>query len=561
MNKLLLRLVALLNPLWNKLGANVPQLMIILRTKLMMDDRRPNAYTQMRAQQKKKKEAKGGSWAIVLMSLLMGIFYVFLLTLGKLDALLPMFVYFCAFMTMLMLTLISDFTYVLIDVKDNLIILPKPVNDRTVLLSRLLHIMIHVSKIVFPMAVPGMVFIAIVAGVLGMLWFFVMVLFASIFSIFMINALYLVVLRFTTPERFKEIINYLQIIFSVLIFAMYYLVPKLVNKATFENVDLLKMPYLSLTPPYWFAGGWVSVTYGKWDVMYTSMLACSLLLPVICLWVVVRYLGPSFNKRLSLVAGSGGETPVKAAAQQKKKLYRKLARWLSNGKTEQLGFEMVWLMTGRSREFKLKVYPSLAYVVVYFAYLMLSGQKGTPAETWRELPTTNTFILLMYISCFAFVTAISNLVYSSRFKSAWIFYSAPLAHPGQVLAGAFKAAMVKFFLPFYLLVSAFVVWVWGLHVIPDLVLGLVNITVLCLLFAFMFLKKFPFSMEMNAQNSGGKIMMSLLVLAIPGAFGALHYFIVGRYLLLGIFFVMSLALMWLVYVSYRDTSWEKIYKV
>ncbi|MCK7556838.1 hypothetical protein MKQ70_18165 [Chitinophaga sedimenti] len=148
MNKLMLKLVVLLRPLWEKLGGNMPQLLAILRVKLLMDDRRPNAYTQMRGH-KQKKESKNASGIVMFISFLMGCFYLFFFQIGK-DPLLHLFIYCCAFMTMLMLTLISDFTYVLIDVKDNLIILPKPVNDRTVLLSRLLHIFIHVSKLLCP---------------------------------------------------------------------------------------------------------------------------------------------------------------------------------------------------------------------------------------------------------------------------------------------------------------------------------------------------------------------------------------------------------------------------
>src|SRR5687768_13729 len=130
MNKFFLSIISLLNPLWNRMGVNVSQLRAILDVKLKMDDRRPNAYTGMR-QQQQNKPRKNGSWAIVLVSLLMGFFYLFIFMIGQ-NLVLQFFLWFSIFMMMMSITLISDFTSVLIDVKDNYVILPRPVNDKTV---------------------------------------------------------------------------------------------------------------------------------------------------------------------------------------------------------------------------------------------------------------------------------------------------------------------------------------------------------------------------------------------------------------------------------------------
>src|SRR5690606_17637064 len=126
MNRFFLAAVALLNPLWLRLGVNVPQLRAILQAKLIMDDRRPNAYTQM--QQKKRKEMKNGSVVMLLVSLLLGLFYLYVFVLSP-DHLMQLFMWFTVYMVMMTTTLISDFTSVLIDAKDNYVILPRPVND------------------------------------------------------------------------------------------------------------------------------------------------------------------------------------------------------------------------------------------------------------------------------------------------------------------------------------------------------------------------------------------------------------------------------------------------
>jgi hypothetical protein len=557
MNRFYLAIVSLLNPLWVRLGVNVLQLHAILQAKLIMDDRRPNAYTQM--QQKKRKEMKNGSVVMLLVSLLMGLFYLYFFFVSS-DHLMQMFMWFTVYMVMMTITLISDFTNVLIDVKDNYVILPRPVNDRTVVVSRLLHIMIHISKIVLPLALPAFIFLIVRDGFVAALWFGILVLLLSVFGIFVVNTIYIVALKLTTPERFKEVINYVQIIFSVIVFATYYLVPRLLQKSQFEGINLHDYPWLDVVPTYWFAGAWQAVADGLYSVPHVAYLILVWIVPFGSLWLVIRVFAPSFNRKLAMIGSSGGEgaAPVKITAVKKPKFYKQLAKRFTSGTQEELSFELVWLMTGRMRDFKLKVYPSLAYVFVFFAYFLLTGKHGSPGEAWNKLPETNMFIFLIYISSFVFLTAISNLSYSDKYKAAWVYYAAPLASPGPLLMGAFKATLMKFFLPFYLVVMAFTLYMWGPKTLPDLALGFVNVALINLLFALLFLRKLPFSSELNIKQTAGTFLRGLMVLIIPGLIGLGHYIVAGEMWLVGIFALLSAAAFYLLYAKYRETPWAKL---
>ncbi len=574
MNKLFLAVISFFGPLWSRLGVNVPQLMAILDVKLKMDDRRPNAYTHM--QQRRKKERKNGSLAVIFVSLLMGVFYLIVFTLSR-DPLMQLFLWFTIFTAMLSITLISDFTSVLIDVKDNFVILPKPVNDKTVVVSRILHIMVHVSKIVLPLMLPALIWLGIMAGGLVVIWFAVLVLLLSVFSIFLINAVYLVALKLTTPARFKEILNYVQIIFSVIVFATYYLAPRLTRTLDLNDINLWDYPVLNIVPTFWFAVAFQAVASGAFNLQALVYILLAVAVPVLSLWLVVKVFAPSFNRKLAMLGGSGGDEPVAKkrapvmAATGRMPLYKRLAGWFARGKQERLSFELVWLITGRSRDFKLKVYPSLAYVLVYFVYFLLLGKNESVADAWQKMASGHTFILLIYSSTFVFITAISNLVYSDKFRAGWVYYAAPLESPGPLLMGAFKAAFVKFFLPFYLVIVAFALAVWGLKVLPDLLLGLVNVALINIVFAYIFLRKLPFATEVNIKQGAGSILKGLLILVVPGFLGLLHFFtsllrggkpVFGiefnaNWLVL-IFALLSGVAFYLLYEKYRETSWAMI---
>lgn len=570
MINLILRFIGLFSRLWVRLGVNPDHLDAILRVKLTMDDRRPGAFN--RAQQRKsKKEVKNVSWVTIFMAGVMGAFYLYLLIGLATDDISGLTLFFIMFMLMLAITLVADFSYVLIDVKDNYIILPKPVSSQTVLMSRLLHILIHLSKLVLPMSIPGLVYMCIHAGAGGALAYLLDVLLATLMCIFFINAAYLVVLKFTTAERFKDIIGAVQVVFSVFLIIIYLVVPHSLGSVHVDAPFFLNKPYLYWLPPLWLAALWEVLRHpvGQTTVVWGLGIA-GLVLSPLSMWVVVRFLAPSFNRRLSGLVGGSGDAKAPALTEKpvtgKTKRapgYLALSRWLTRGSKEATGFEIAWLLTGRYRDFKMKVYPSFAYVIVYFIYFILIGDKGKPfVEKWHALPSGRMYILLIYSSSLAMISAIGNMVYSEKYKAAWVYYSSPIEAPGQILTGAVKAMIVKYFVPFYVLICVLAFWIWGMSVLPDLILGFVNILFFGGLLGLMSFRKMPFSAEVNVGQGSGRFMRGLFMLLIPGVIGVCHY-LIRRLLpdfqpLIWVFAVLSGVLVWMVYSKYRELSWSQL---
>jgi uncharacterized protein (DUF3820 family) len=211
-NKGFLKLALLPSSFYRGIGVDTVKLKAIVTTKLIMDDRRPNSLQQSR-KRKKEKQVSLATIGTMIMSALMGLLYLLVFSVGT-DIVTQLTFYFTLFFFMLSLTLISDFTSVLIDVRDNYIILPKPVNDRTFVVARLLHIFIHLCKIVLPMSIAGLVYVAVHYRFYGAILFLILILFITALSIFFINALYILILKFTTPQRFQSIISYVQIFFA-----------------------------------------------------------------------------------------------------------------------------------------------------------------------------------------------------------------------------------------------------------------------------------------------------------------------------------------------------------
>src|SRR5687768_13226891 len=121
LNKILLYLALLPEGLYRKMGVNTAHLRAILQTKLTLDDRRPNTLHQT-SNRKKDKPVNAATVGTFFMSAVIGIVYLVAFEIGK-DVVLQFTIYYSFFIFMLAATLISDFTSVLIDVRDTFIIL------------------------------------------------------------------------------------------------------------------------------------------------------------------------------------------------------------------------------------------------------------------------------------------------------------------------------------------------------------------------------------------------------------------------------------------------------
>lgn len=554
MNKFFLYLIMLPRGLWRSLGADVDQLQAILNVRLLMDNRRP-----INMGRPQKKPSKASIALQMFLSSLAGFIYIFPLFTFN-DKIVGVFGYFSFFMVMLSFTLITDFSNILVDTRDKHIILPRPINDRTVFLSRILHVFIYLFRIVLPMSLPGWVAVGFLFGWMAPVWFIVPLLLMVCMVLFLVNGLYLLILRLTTPTRFKEIINYFQIAFSVLIFASYYLFPRLMEQQVVQEFNPINYPFLKWIPSYWLAAtwSWLGVPYVLAGTKWVAALA--IIFPVVCVYVTARFLAPTFTKKLGALDVTDAPPPVKAATSakggQKKSLAFRFANAFNKSQAAQSGFLITWWQTGRSRSFRMRVFPTFAYIPVYFVWLLTNNKDGLGGL--KNLADGHRHLLLLYMSSFVLLNAITYITSSEQFKAAWIYYATPVEKPGRVMTGGFMAVWVKFFLPFFIAISAFVLWIWGTNSLLDIALALVNVSMFALIIVRVGMRRLPFSVSEQMVNSGGRFIRTFMGMLVPAALGFGHYLAVELWWLKALFLVLSSILLWLVWDSYSNTSWKDI---
>nr|MBC7611490.1 hypothetical protein [Pseudopedobacter sp.] len=555
-NKYIINFVLLFKSVFNRFGVNADHLRIILTTKMKMDDRRPNVYNQQK--NKKKKETNNSSWLTMFFLFITGGFFTIIL--GTVDT--PYVghtIYFSAFMVMLAITLISDFTSVLIDVRDNYIILPRPVSEATFTVSRILHIGIHTAKMALAISLSGMIF-SFWQGPISGLMFLLEVLIATVLSIFLVNIIYLIVLKLTSPQKFKDFISYFQIIFSVLIFAAYYTLPKLIGASMLKDFNIKDYKILAVVPPMWIASlHELAVNFKSADILTYIYAVIALVSPILSLLLVVKVLAPGFNQKLSAISASGDDATIISSEGKgaSRGFMNAVAKLVSPKPIENAGFKITWLLSSRYRDFKVKVYPAFAYVPVYFVYFGFMQKKGSIANNWENMKAGNMYILILYLTSFVLTTVIQHVSMTERYKASWIYFSTPLKQPGALLAGMYKAVIIKFYLPYFILVSIFSLVFWGPKVINDLVLAFMIGAIYGIFVALFQVKGFPFSQPINIKR-GGKTFLTFFIILIPLGLGFLHNWAVNYEWAITISAVIMTGVAWLMFSYYRKESWESL---
>ena len=546
---------------YRRMGVHIPHLVAILKTKLLMDDRRPTTMHQVR-KNKQEKPVNLATIGTMFVSALLGLLYLLSFSIGD-DKVTQLTFYFSMYFFMLSATLISDFTSVLIDVRDNYIILPKPVNDRTFVVARLLHISIHVCKIVLPMSFPGFVYMIYSTGLIGALIFLLVISFVTLFSIFFINAVYILILRLTTPQKFQSIISAIQIVFAVVIYASYQLFPRLIGELKMDGFEVATNPGIVFYPLYWMACSWklLFMFHGSNSEIITGLLG--VLLPFASLFIVIRYLAPSFNNKLALINSSATAPPTevrKNIHRQKKMTYaERLARIFTSSNLERMGFLFTWKMSSRSRDFKIKVYPGIGYLVVIIAMFFFNKHRGDFKEIAEQSNGGKSLIIMtLYFSTLLLSMAIHQMIYSEKYKAAWIYYVAPVARPGAIILGAAKGIIFKFYIPVVALTSVAGIVLTGFSIIPNLVLGLFNQLLISSLIVYISFRMFPFSTRQNTNTKAGSFLRSIGTMIIMGLIGFGHYFIYNITSVVMICAVLSIIATYLLMGSIRSTSWETI---
>ena len=554
MDKFILKFVLFIAKTFLKKDVDFEKLKIIAETKLLMDRRR----VRVTMKKQSTKEPSNQLLMTLIVYAIMGLFIGFVI-LGLKQIVISMTIFHSYILFMMAMTLITDFSSVLLDTTDNQIVLPRPVNSKTFFVARLVHILVYLLQFTIALAIFPLIFIFITYGILVGIAAIFTILLTVMFAVFLTYLLYGLILRFSSEEKLKDIISWFQIAMTIVFAAGFQIVPRLVDVDKLMKITMPIHWYTYLLPPMWMANALETVQLLKVDLPHAAMILLAMALPLFTFWIMIKFLAPSFAKKIAAMGNTGNDDTFlkKITTEKKVLLEEKISSIICSNKTEQVGFELTWKMVARDKNFKIQFYPSLAYLLVFAFVFVFKGGKDM-ADTWNALGSSKSFLWFVYLPMFTITAAITLISFNENFAASWIYLSRPLAMPGSLISGALKTLLVKFLTPIIIILFAFSYYIWGYKIIDDFILGIFNNILIFLLLSYVGKSYLPFSMQPNVKQQTGKIIQVIVQLIIVAVLVVLHYLALKIWWLVLAIVPISAAGCYFFFRTIQQYPWQKI---
>ncbi|PGL71037.1 hypothetical protein [Bacillus sp. AFS055030] len=533
----MLKILDFFRPLFELFGVEYQIMRKILVVKLTMDRRRtPTIFNQNN--KKTKKDEENGIIKSLGMYVLLSLMLIPLVIFGK-SYVYEMSAFFGIVMFLIMTSMISDFSTVLLDVKDKGILLTKPVGKKTITAAKMVHISIYLLLITTSITALPVIVGTFRHGILFLFLAIVELLLVNLFIVVLTAIIYYYILRFFDGEKLKDIINYVQIGLSISITVGYQLVARAFS---FVNFDLSFSPtwYHFLIPPIWFGAPFELILNRNTNTFLIGFTILAVIIPIIAI-MLYSLMIPSFEKNLQKLSNNSGLNRKKVS---------KWKNWLSSvfcrNNEEKVFFKFADNMMRNEREFRLKVYPSLGLSFVLPIVFLFNQLQ---IHSYQHLIVSKSY-LTIYMSCLIIPNAISMLKYSGKYKGAWIYKTAPVSNLAPLYSATLKVFIANLYFPVYFILSILFIGIFGMKIIPDLLVVFVS-SILYTVICSNYLKgTLPFSesFEDAQQNSGIKILFALL---LGGILALIHW---------GITFIPFGEMIYLVLLMiFTFFSWKRAY--
>lgn len=542
-----LKVVDKFKGLYKKIGVDYDVMRLIVGTKLLMDGRRTSVTFNNGG---KEKEDLNQFKKALMMYAFMGFFLMMILVI-KINIMYQLTAYFGAFMFMILTVFISDFSAVLLDVKDKNLIGSKGISLKTVNAAKVTHVFIYMMYLTIALGGFGIA-ASFRYGIVFSLVFILDIILIDLFMIMITALVYFLTLKFFDGEKLKDMINVVQIILSLTMVVGAQIVPRLFSVVDLEITYSPKI-YHYLFPPMWFAAPLEMIDSGIITLPFILMTILAVVMPIASIMIYFK-LAPSFEKYLQKLNNNTYKSKG-----NKEKLSVKIGKVICRNKEERVFFNFVNSIIGSERNFKLKVYPSLGLAIVFpFIFMMIDIYDFTSIMEWKNSMVDSKSFISLYAATLMLPNILVLLRYSEMYKGGWIYKTAPIKGAAPIFKGMIKAVIYKFIIPIFIIQSIVAIIIFTPKVIMQLVAIFLG-TILIIMITFMITEKvLPFTQKQELVEVTGNFIPALVSMVATGLLALIHYAVSMVPSAIYIYILILLVVCIILWSKIFNVKWENI---
>jgi len=545
-----LKILDKFKPVFEKMGIDYKAMRKILEIKFILDRRRVPTINTNNAKEDDNNQFLKSLLSYALIGLVLLMFMV-----SPVPIFVKMTIVLAIIMFMIMTTMISDFSSVLLDVKDKKILLSRPIDEKTINTAKVIHIFIYLFIITMTISLPTLIVGSIKYSLLFFIIFFIDLILIDIFIIFLASLLYTIIIKYFDGEKLKDIINNFQILLSVTMAIGYQFVGRMFSVM---NLDVTYSPkwWSILIPPAWFAAPFSLSLDKDFNIYFVLLSILAIVIPVGSLIVHIKLVGPYFEKNIAKLNKDGRKDT--GFVNIKWKVKEITSQILTRNKEESIFIRFSQSMLSNERNLKLRIYPSLALAAIFPFIMMMNfyNRVDTVSEALTEISNSKSY-LTMYFSVIMTSTIVMMIKTSDSYKGSWIYKTLPLDSPAPIFKGAIKGLISKYILPIFLVLDLIFLLIYGPEIIIDLLIITLNMILLGLVGFKFSSRALPFSKEFGHIKEDSMTIF-LISFAFGGGAVGLHFLFKG--ISYGLYIYLALILIGIAYFwrSISKITWEDI---
>lgn len=536
----ILKILDLFKGIYKGLGINYEIMRLIVQSKLIMDGRRGQNILN----QEEEVKDKNSFYMSLIIYAVVGVISAPIILMDT-NPIIKMSLYFSFFMVLILSVFISDFSSVILDINDKDIIVTKGVDLKTLNAAKFTHIFIYISQLSLAICIT-----AVIAGLRYgpkfIILFLLSIILIDILMIIITALMYFVILKIFSGEKLKDMINAFQILFLLVFIVVY----QFVGRAfTFVDFNFVYKPSVwhVLMPPMWFASNFNIINGTNVDSLIKVMSGLSIVIPIISIIAYIKLI-PVFENNLQKLSDNTYKNK-----RTKETISQKMSKIICKNKEERTFFNFVYDVLSKDREFKTKIYPSLAMGVFMPFIMLVSFYDGNGIVPFLESLRGSKNYFMGYLCVLMSQSIITTLKFSAQYEAAWIYDVLPIKEKSNVYKGMFKASIYKLILPIFIIMSIGFIMLFGINVTPHLFVMFASVIITSMVTFKLNDKIMPFSKEYKNTNSSDNIITMFKSMFIVGIVVGVH-FLVSKSMLMTLIYFIALIL-------FIKLSWNKIFKI
>ena len=535
-----LKLLDTFKGIYTKIGVDYDKMRLILSMKLTLDSRRTSTI-MMNSAEGDSEEGKNSFNKALIMYAIMGIF-IGLTTMFSFNKMYTYTISFGMFMFLILTIFISDFSNVLLDMRDKNIIGTKGIDNKTINAAKLTHICYYIfltSLALSWLTIIGMFRSGILIGVI----FILELIIIDIFMVVITALLYLLILRFFDGEKVKDIINFVQIALTIIMTISYQFLGRMFDIVDLNIIYESKIWNIFL-PPMWFAAPLYAIDGGQINKIIITLIVLAFLVPIIAITLYIKNTSKFEDSLSKLNIAKNNEK------ERKNGLFYKIGRYMCRNNEEKAAYDLSVCIIKREREFKLMTYPSLGFGIVFpLLFIFMFSM-----DFINEIKNISLYMSLnIYWFVFMVPTLLMTLQYSNNYKAAWIYEAAFISDKSNIYKGAYKALISNLLLPLYLFESIIFIVIFGIKIVPILIITFAFLLIFVVIEHLIGKNSLPFTLKFGEVNKSQNIINTLLGMVILGIAVGINYFM--------LFNIYALVTYGIILIIIAFIIWSKCIKV